>query len=104
MVNIFFLLIFYTLFRVVHHKQQRRRGCMRLVEAVGKRVDDLLTERNMKQNHLAKQGGISRSTISVLIASKRNAVELDTVYQICATLGITLKDFFDDPLFDEVTD
>ena len=77
---------------------------MRLVEAVGKRVEKLLKERDMKQNHLAKRGGISRSTISVIVGAKRKAVELDTVYEICDTLGIKLKDFFDDPIFDEVTD
>ena len=77
---------------------------MRLIEAVGKRISALLKERNMKQNHLANLGGIPRSTISVLIAAKRNAVELGTIYQICATLGITLKEFFDDPIFNEVTD
>lgn len=29
---------------------------------------------------------------------------IDTIYQICATLGISLKTFFDDPIFDEVSD
>ena len=77
---------------------------MKLIEAVAKRVEELLNEREMKQNHLAKAGGIPRSTLSVLVGCKRNAVKLDTVYQICATLGISLADFFDSPLFDEVTD
>ena len=77
---------------------------MRLVEAVGKRLDDILKMRGIKQNHLATLGGIPRSTISVVIAAKRKAVELDTVYQICDTLNMSLKDFFDDPIFKEVTD
>lgn len=77
---------------------------MTLVEAVGKRVQNLLTERNMKQNHLANAGGIPRSTISVTIAAKKHSVKIDTIYQICATLGITLEEFFSDPIFNEVTD
>ncbi|MBR2903431.1 MAG: helix-turn-helix transcriptional regulator [Clostridia bacterium] len=77
---------------------------MKLVEAVGKRVEELLQERNMKANHLAKLGGIPRSTLSVLIAAKRKAVQLDTVYQICATLDIPLQEFFNSPIFNEVTD
>ncbi|MBQ9117719.1 MAG: helix-turn-helix transcriptional regulator [Clostridia bacterium] len=77
---------------------------MKLVEAVGKRVEQLLQKRNMKANHLSKSGGIPRSTLSVLIAAKRKAVLLDTVYQICATLDITLYEFFNSPIFDEVTD
>ncbi len=77
---------------------------MRLVEAVGKRLEGLLLQYSMKQNHLAKLGGIPRSTISVLVSAKRKAVELDTVYQICATLEISLSEFFNDPIFNEVTD
>ena len=53
---------------------------------------------------LTKLGGIPRSTISVTRNVKRNTVKIDTIYQICATLKISLKDFFDDPIFDEVDD
>ena len=77
---------------------------MKLIEAVGKRLDDLLIERNLKQNNLARAGGIPRSTICVIRSAKKKSVNLDSVYQICATLGISLKDFFDDPIFDEVSD
>ena len=77
---------------------------MKLVEAVGKRVDDLLKNRNMTQYEVAQQGGIPRSTISVVVAVKRKSGKIDTIYQICATLGISLKTFFDDPIFDEVSD
>ena len=77
---------------------------MKLVEAVGKRVDDLLKNRNMTQYEVAQQGGIPRSTISVVVAVKRKSVKIDTIYQICETLGISLKTFFDDPIFDEVSD
>ena len=83
----------------------KRKGvAMTLSEAVGKRVENLLAERNMTQYQLYKNGGIPRSTISVIIDGKYKTVKLDTVYQIVATLGITLKEFFDDPLFDEVED
>ena len=74
---------------------------MKLSEAVGKRVENLLAERNMTQYQLYKNGGIPRSTISVTVDGKYKTVKLDTIYQIVATLGITLKDFFDDALFDE---
>ena len=77
---------------------------MKLSEAVGKRVENLLAERNMTQYQLYNNGGIPRSTISVAIDGKYKTVKLDTIYQIVATLGITLKEFFDDPLFDEVED
>ena len=79
-------------------------GIMKLSEAVGKRVENLLKERNMTQYQLFKNGGIPRSTISVTVDAKYKTVKLDTVYQIAATLGISLKDFFDDQLFDNLDD
>ena len=70
---------------------------MKLSEAVGKRVENLLAERNMTQYQLYKNGGIPRSTISVTVDGKYKTVKLDTIYQ-------TLKEFFDDELFDDLED
>ena len=83
---------------------KRKEGKMKLSEAVGKRVENLLTERNMTQYQLYKNGGIPRSTISFTVDGKYKTVKLDTIYQIVATLGITLKEFFDNKLFDEIED
>ncbi len=77
---------------------------MKLSEAIGKRVENLLAERNMTQYQLFKNGGIPRSTISVTVDGKYKTVKMDTVYQIATTLGLTLKEFFDDPLFDNLDD
>ena len=77
---------------------------MKLSEAVGKRVENLLEERNMTQYQLYKNGGIPRSTISVTVDGKYKTVKLDTIYQIVATLGITLKDFFDDSWLEDLED
>ena len=77
---------------------------MKLSVAVGKRIENLLAERRMTQYQLYKNGGIPRSTISVTVDGKYKTVKLDTIYQITATLGITLKEFFDDDLFNELDD
>lgn len=77
---------------------------MKLVEAISRRVTDLLNERGIKPYQLYKNGGVPRSTVSDLLLLKKKKVSTDTVYQICATLGISLKDFYDDPIFNEVTD
>ena len=77
---------------------------MKLSETVGKRVENLLAKRGMTQYQLYKNGGIPRSTISVTVDGKYKTVKLDTIYQIAATLGITLKEFFDDQLFSELED
>ncbi len=77
---------------------------MKLVEAIGQRVSGLLKERGLSLYQLYKMDGVPRSTVSDVILVKKKRVSADTVYQICATLGIDLKTFFDHPLFNEVTD
>ena len=77
---------------------------MKLTEAISKRVQDLLTERNIKQYYLFKNGGMPRSTISNVINCQKKRVSTDTVYQICTTLGITLEEFFADPIFENLDD
>ncbi len=73
---------------------------MKLIEAVSLRVKKLLLEKGVSQYYLFKNGGIPRSTISELINLKKKNVSIDTIYQICSTLEITLVEFFDDELFD----
>ena len=47
---------------------------------------------------------IKTGMLSVTVDGKYKTVKLDTIYQIVATLGISLKEFFDDTLFDEIED
>ena len=77
---------------------------MKLTEAVGKRVDNLLKQRKLTQYQLFKRGGIPRPTVSMILNGKYKTVKLDTVYQIAATLGMSLKEFFDDEIFDDLED
>ena len=77
---------------------------MKLSVAISKRVQNLLNEKKLKQYYLFKNGGMPRSTISNVINCKKKRVSTDTIYQICSTLNITLKDFFDSPLFDNIDD
>ena len=55
---------------------KRKEVIMKLSEAVGKRVENLLAERNMTQYQLYKNGGIPRSTISVTVDGKYKTVKL----------------------------
>ena len=77
---------------------------MKLAEAVGIRLEKILQERGMTQYGLSKLGGVPRQTINIVIKGAHDHVALDTVYQLTATLGMSLADFFADPIFDEVTD
>ena len=77
---------------------------MKLHEAISQRVRNLLKQKGLKPYALFKQGGIPRSTISFLVNGNIKKVSSDLIYQVCATLGITLQEFFNDPLFDNLDD
>ena len=73
---------------------------MKLNEAVGLRVKELCDERGITRYKLCADGGMSRQTICSL--GERDGVKLQTIWDICETLQITLIEFFDSPLFANV--
>ncbi len=77
---------------------------MKLSEAIGKRISDLLKERGLTAYKLSRMGGVSKQLVYILIKAQHDKVALDSVYQVAATLNLSLKEFFDDPLFDEISD
>lgn len=77
---------------------------MKLNEAVAERLQKLLEDRKWNRYSLQKEGGIPRSTVGLILNVKRQTVKLNTLYQITSTLGISLKEFFDDPIFDDISD
>ena len=77
---------------------------MSLNEAVAQRLQQLLDERGWKQYTIQKEGGVPRSTVGKILLQKRDSTRLITLYQILQTMKISLKEFFDDPIFDDLTD
>ena len=75
---------------------------MQLSDATRQRIKQLLTQNNMKLFDLSKAAGISLPTISDFLKNDTKNLRMDTMLHICEGFNITLKDFFDDPLFDEV--
>ena len=77
---------------------------MKLTEAIAIRVKNLLNERGLSQYSLFKNGGVPRSTVSNVVNNNKKRVSTETVYQISSTLGISLKGFFHDEIFDNLDD
>lgn len=75
---------------------------MQLSDATRKRIKFLLIEKNMKLWDLSKAAGISLPTISDFLKNDTKNLRMDTMLHICEGFNITLKDFFDDPLFEDV--
>ena len=77
---------------------------MTLAEALSKRVNNLLEENNMSQYKLFKLSGVSQSTISDIRNMKNGTVNTRIIYEIAQGFGMSIKEFFNDAIFDEVCD
>lgn len=76
---------------------------MNVKEATAKRIEQLCRERTIAYNSLANLCGITPSTVYSIIDPKKNkTVTLSTVKKICDGLQISLKEFFDSPIFDSL--
>ena len=69
-------------------------------EAVAQRIINLCNERNIAINALANISGVSPSTIYSMLNQKSQNPGVVSIKKICDGLEITVREFFDDPLFD----
>ena len=77
---------------------------MTLYDAVLQRLKQIMAEKNASLYTLNKEGGIPKSTLSQVLNKKQKKIKLDLIYDILSTMGVTLQEFFTDPIFEEVTD
>ena len=77
---------------------------MTLAEAIKKRICALMKEKNFSQYDFYTKGGIAKSTASQVLNGTRERIAIKTVYEMISTMGMSLKEFFDDPIFDEISD
>jgi len=77
---------------------------MKLHEAVGKRILHYCNERNITPNKLCTMSGVIQSTINSIFSGRSKNPKLATIQYLCAGLNITLTEFFNSPLFNEIED
>ena len=75
---------------------------MDLSQTVRIRITNLIYERGINVSKLSTLAGISRSTLSKFLSGKRKIIRLDMIEYICEGLNMKLKDFFNDPVFDNI--
>ena len=73
-----------------------------LPEAIKLRIIELLDGNKISAYKLSYKGGISPSNISDVLRGKVSELTVSTILHICEGANITLKDFFDSKVFDEV--
>lgn len=75
---------------------------MDLSEAMRLRIQELIAEYNTNGNKLALSSGFNRSNINRFLRKKNKSIKIESITLICQSFNISLKDFFDSTLFDDV--
>lgn len=74
---------------------------MLLIDAVNARIEELCKQHGITKYRLAEKSALNRSLLTMM--KTMTTVKLSTVAAICDGFGISLKEFFDSPLFDPQT-
>ena len=75
---------------------------LQVQEATVKRIQELCADRNIKINELARSAGIAPSTLKNVMNGGSKNTGIVTIAQICDGLNITVKEFFDSKVFEEL--
>lgn len=75
---------------------------MNAKQAVASRIVALCNERNIAINTLANLAGIPPSTVYSMLNNKSQNPGVVSLKKICDGLEITLREFFNDPIFDDL--
>ena len=73
---------------------------MKLNEAISSRIKQLCKENNMTQYQLSMKSGVPQSSLSTIIQCKFPSMKIRIIYEICEGFEISIKDFFDSPIFE----
>ena len=75
---------------------------MNIKEAVEKRIIELCQKRNIAINALANVSGVSPSTVYSILSEKSQNPGVVSIKKICDGLDISIREFFDSDLFDNL--
>lgn len=75
---------------------------MKIKDAVAQRIIDLCKEKNIAINALGNISGVNPSTIYSTLNTKSQNPGVVTLQKICDGLEISIRDFFDVELFDDI--
>ena len=75
---------------------------MNTKNAVANRIIELCNQKNIAINALANISGISPSTLYSVLNEKSQNPGIVTIKKLCDGLEISLREFFDDDIFDDI--
>ena len=75
---------------------------MNIGEAVKLRILDLCREKGITVNKLSTLSGVTQSTINNIVSGRNNSTTVSTVKKICDGLNISITEFFQSSLFENL--
>lgn len=75
---------------------------MTISKSVSTRIRDILYKRNISIYKLTDISGLSKGTITSLLYNRYDSVNLKTLFIIMQSLNISVLEFFDCPLFENL--
>jgi len=75
---------------------------MSLKEAIIRRILNLIDERGLTVNKLSTISGITQSTLNNIVNGRNKSTTASTIKKICDGLEITITEFFNDPIFENL--
>jgi len=75
---------------------------MNIGEAVRLRILDLCQKNGLTVNKLSNLCGITQSTLNNIVGGRNNSTTISTIKKICDGIDISIREFFESPLFDEL--
>ena len=75
---------------------------MNIGEAVRERILELCRENNISINKLCTMSGVTQSTVNNIVRGRNNSATISTIKKLCDGLGISIQDFFQSELFQDL--
>ncbi len=75
---------------------------MQLSDAVISRIEELKKEYGWSQYKLSEASGVPQTTLISIKRKRSKDVGISNILKICNGFGITLIDFFNSPLFENI--
>ncbi len=75
---------------------------MNTKNAIANRIIELCNQKNIAINALANLSGISPSTLYSVLNEKSQNPGIVTIKKLCDGLDISLREFFDSDIFDDI--
>ena len=75
---------------------------MTVGNVIRERIIQLCQEHNISINKLSSISGVTQSTVNNIVSGRNNSTTVSTIKKLCDGLGITLREFFSTPEFDNL--